>query len=83
MQINAISTPMVCSPRLETSHATGLQCFPESLGIADHTRTSPMGHNSQTKPRGPSRSPSRAGTASWGGVCRWAAATAKGNTTQP
>lgn len=44
-----MSTPRVCSPRVETSHATGLQHFPESLGTAD---------SGQDKCHEPSHSPS-------------------------
>lgn len=52
MQTQAVSTSRVCSPRLETRRATGLRHFPESLGTAEHARTCPLGHNSQS-PMGP------------------------------
>lgn len=50
MQTCAMSKSMVCSLRLETSHTTGLQHFPESLGTA---RKSPTGYKLQLKPHRP------------------------------
>lgn len=48
MQPHAVSKFTVCGLRLETSHTTGLQHFPESLGTA---RKSPTGYHLQSKPR--------------------------------